>query len=148
MKKIEARIIPSRLTYTIRNKVLWPHKKIENCKLSIDELASTYHIGTFFQEKLISIGTFIKEKNQNFDKILSQYRLRAMGTSKDYQGISGGKTLLLYAIKFLKEKKTNLIWCDARINAVPFYKSIGFKEKGNIYNIPLIGQHKLMYIYL
>ena len=148
MKKIEVRIISPSLTYTIRNKVLWPHKKIENCKLSIDKLSSTYHIGTFFEEELISIGTFLKEKNKNFNKTPNQYRLRAMGTLNNFQGLSGGKSLLLYAMSFLKEKKINLIWCDARINAIPFYKKLGLKTKGDFYNIPLIGKHKLMYIYL
>ena len=148
MKKIEARIISSSLTYNIRNKVLWPHKKFENCKLSIDEFSSTYHIGSFLKNELISVGTFLEEKNQNFDKKLIQYRLRAMGTLKEFEGLSGGKSLLLYAINLLREKKINLLWCDARINAIPFYKKIGLKTKGDFYNIPLIGKHKLMYIYL
>jgi len=148
MKKIEARIIPSSLTYNIRNKVLWPHKELEHCTLSIDGLNSTYHVGSFFEKELISIGTFLEEKNQNFDKKFSQYRLRAMGTLKKFEGISGGKSLLLYAIHILQEKKINLLWCDARINAIPFYKKVGLKTKGDFYNIPLIGKHKLMYIYL
>tara|TARA_B100001029_G_C15003913_1_gene419846 strand:+ start:572 stop:1018 length:447 start_codon:yes stop_codon:yes gene_type:complete len=148
MKKIEVRIIPSSLTYTIRNKVLWPHKEFKNCKLSIDDLVSTYHIGSFFEEDLISVGTFLKEKNTNFDGQINQYRLRAMGTLQNFQGLSGGKSLLLYAIKFFKKKQINLIWCDARINAIPFYQKIGMKTKGDFYDIPLIGKHKLMYIYL
>jgi len=148
MKKIEVRLISSCLTYTIRNKVLWPHKEFKNCKLSIDELASTYHIGSFFEEDLISVGTFLEEKNTNFDNNLNQYRLRAMGTLQNFQGLSGGKSLLLYAINFLKKKQIDLIWFDARINAIPFYQKIGIKTKGDFYDIPLIGKHKLMYIYL
>ena len=148
MKKIEVRIIPSELTYLIRNKVLWPHKKLQNCKLLVDNKPHTYHIGSFLGKELISIGTFIREKHKDFDLKKNHYRLRAMATLQDFQGLSSGKSLLLYAINLLKEKKTNLIWCDARVNAIPFYQKIGFKTQGNFYKIPQIGLHKLMYIYL
>ena len=71
-----------------------------------------------------------------------------MGTLKLYEGNNGGKYLIDFAKKYLKEKNIDLIWCDAREIAIPFYKKIGFKSTGNIYEIPIIGRHKLMYIYI
>ena len=41
-----------------------------------------------------------------------------------------------------------LLWCDARLEATGFYERLGFKMKGEIYNVPNIGPHKLMYIEL
>ena len=148
MSRIKVKLIPPESTYNIRNKVLWPHKKLENCNLSIDKLHSTFHFGSYLDNNLISIGTFLKEKNINFNTTIKQYRLRAMGTLKLYEGNNGGKYLIDFAKKYLKEKNIDLIWCDAREIAIPFYKKIGFKSTGNIYEIPIIGRHKLMYIYI
>ncbi len=148
MKKIEARLIKSHLTHQIRHKVLWPHKNQENCAIKEDLLKETFHVGVFLNEELVSIGTFIKIDNNLFENKHKQYRLRAMGTSKEHQKKSMGKKLILHAKKILITKKVDILWCDARKEAITFYKKIGFKTKGNYYKIPKIGIHKLMYLYL
>ena len=42
MSRIKVKLIPPESTYNIRNKVLWPHKKLENCNLSIDKLTQHF----------------------------------------------------------------------------------------------------------
>ena len=37
-----------------------------------------------------------------------------------------------------------MVWCNARINAVAFYKKEGFKIIGDEFEIPDIGPHFLM----
>lgn len=148
MKEIEVTLIKSHLTHQIRHKVLWPHKKPENCSINEDLLKETFHVGVFFNKKIVSIGTFIKTKNNVFESEYLQYRLRAMGTNEEHQQKSMGKQLILYAKKILIEKSVKILWCDARKEAIPFYKKLGFKIKGDYYEIPKIGLHKLMYIYL
>ena len=148
MKKIEVRLIKSHLTHQIRHKVLWPHKNKENCSINEDLFEETFHVGVFFNQKIVSVGTFIKTENSLFESKHTQYRLRAMGTNKEHQNKSMGKQLILHAIKTLKNKKVEILWCDARKNAIPFYQKLGFKTKGNYYKIPKIGLHKLMYLYL
>ena len=59
-----------------------------------------------------------------------------------------GKQLIFYAKKILIDKNVEILWCDARKEAIPFYQKLGFKTKGNYYKIPEIGLHKLMYLYL
>jgi len=148
MKKVETRLIKSHLTHQIRHRVLWPHKNQENCSINEDLLEETFHVGVFLNEEIVSIGTFIKTDNNLFENKHIQYRLRAMGTNKEYQKKSMGKQLILYAKKILINKRVNILWCDARKEAIPFYKKLGFKTKGNYYKIPKIGLHKLMYLYL
>ena len=148
MSRVRVKLISASSTYIIRNKVLWPHKKIDDCNLLIDNLKSTYHFGSYLDHKLISVGTFLEEKNPNFESTLYQYRLRAMGTLNNFERLSGGKSIIKFALTFFKEKKIDLIWCDAREIAIPFYKNIGFNSIGDIYEIPIIGKHKLMYIYI
>ena len=45
----------------------------------------------------------------------------------------------------LKEKDTVLVWCNARVKAIDFYKKQGFTIHGDKFDIPLIGAHYMMY---
>ncbi len=144
---METRIISSALTYDIRKKVLWPHITNGNYSINVDDDEDTFHLGTFLNEKLISIGTFIKNNNPKFNYKL-QYRLRAMATDENYRKIGAGKNLFLKGIEILKNYKVELLWCDARMIAIPFYKSMNMKILPETYEIPNIGAHKTMYIYL
>jgi len=38
-----------------------------------------------------------------------------------------------------------LLWCAARIRAVPFYARAGFSPLGDFYEEPVIGTHVLMW---
>ena len=146
-KQFHTCIINSELTYDIRKRILWPHITNENYSIEPDDVDSTFHLGTYFKNQIISIGTFIKETNSKFDYD-TQYRLRAMATDKDYQIKGAGRNLFLTALQILKKKKIMMLWCDARLNAIPFYKALGMKSLEQIYQIPNIGPHKTMYIYL
>ena len=88
------RLIPTNSTHEIRHKILWPHKNLKDCILLEDDLKETFHIGGFKNEKLVSVGTFIKMKNEKFIESQQQYRLRAMGTLKEYQGQDFGYKLV------------------------------------------------------
>ena len=45
----------------------------------------------------------------------------------------------------LKHKNCDIIWCNARLIALDFYKSLGFKINGKECNIKDIGSHFLMW---
>ena len=78
----------------------------------------------------------------------SQYRLRAMATSPTVKGKQVGRQIIETSIEKLKSMGVELLWCDARLEATGFYEKLGLKMKGEIYNVPDIGPHKLMYIKL
>ena len=71
-----------------------------------------------------------------------------MATDENYRKIGAGKKLFLKGVEILKNNNTELLWCDARMIAIPFYKSMNMKSLPETYNIPHVGAHKTMYIYL
>ena len=144
---LKAKIIESKLTHGLRKEILWPHITDNNYKIDIDDKDDTFHIGVYMRHTIISIGTFIKEKNTYFD-VKNQYRLRAMATDTKFQRQGAGKCLILKGIEVLKEKKIDLLWCSARLKAIPFYKEMKMKSLNEIYHIVNIGPHKTMYLYL
>ena len=129
MKKIKARLIKSHLTHQIRNKVLWPHKNQENCAIKEDLLKETFHVGVFLNEELVSIGTFIKIDNNLFENKHKQYRLRAMGTSKEHQKKSMGEKLILHAKKILITKKLTFCGVTLEKKLLLFIKKLDLKQR-------------------
>jgi len=41
-----------------------------------------------------------------------------------------------------------VLWCDARLKAVPFYASLGFQSLPEVYDVPNIGPHQFMWIHI
>lgn len=144
-KAARVSIISSSETYSLRLEVLWQHKNsLEECKLDIDDMPTTFHVGVFKNNEIVAIGTFLQQQNEKFDA-KNQYRLRAMATSSKVRGENFGKQVIDFALEELKNRKVDLLWCDARKVAFGFYEKMGFNILGDFYEIPIIGKHKLMY---
>jgi predicted GNAT family N-acyltransferase len=143
---MEVRRISPRETYPLRFKVLWPHKhKEEWCSMEGDDAPEAFHLGVFTEDnKLISVGSFLQDVHPEFSGD-NQFRLRAMATDPDYSGKGSGSLLLNEAFVILNQKHVQMLWCDARLKAVPFYEKLGFIRIGETYEKPNIGPHYLMY---
>jgi len=59
-----------------------------------------------------------------------------------HQGLSSA--LLKMGFPIIKQNLCNLVWCNARENAIGYYKKVGFEEVGDNFDIPDVGVHKLM----
>ena len=131
-------------TYLVRHPILRTGKPLETCAFSGDDLPSTIHLGLFNNSSIIGVASFMKNNNNEFFK-KSQYQLRGMAIIETFQGKGLGKMLLRKGEQLLKDKKTGLIWCNARIKAINFYKRNGYKITGVPFEIPEIGKHYIMY---
>ena len=141
----EVKIISPQETYPLRLAVLWPHfDRLGQCGIDVDEQEGTFHVGALKDGEVVSIGTFLIQKNEKF-KQEKQYRLRAMATSPNVRGQKFGKKVIDFALKELKNRNIEVLWCDARKVALGFYEKMGFTIIGGYYDVPKIGPHKLMY---
>ncbi len=131
-------------TIAIRHAVLRQGKPIEACFIPQDKLDNTYHFGIYYKNQLVGVCTFVADQSPLF-KDQKQYRLRAMGVLKNYQGMHFGKHLLNYGITFLKTKNIDRLWFNARIIALNFYKNNGFETIGSQFDIPEVGPHYVMH---
>ena len=93
---------------------------------------------------VIAIASFHPEKHAGL-KGWKQFRLRGMATHPDHVGKGIGKALLTFAMDHLKAQHADLLWCNARVLAVPFYEKLGFIREGPEFDIPGIGGHFLMH---
>lgn len=144
---IEVRFIKSTDTLDLRHRILKPTRPFQECPFPEDDLQSTFHVGVFENDQLLTIATFMQD---NYNELYSGlgYRLRGMATDATHQGKGLGKKALIFGIEKLKEMNVEFLWFNARVVAFPFYESLGFQYHGPIFEIVNTGPHKVMYKFL
>ena len=128
----------------LRHKVLRHGKPFESCFYKEDRIVSTIHLAGVIGNTIVSCATFYSEKNNHIAH-KNSFRLRGMATEEKFRKKGFGKLLLKTAEKIICDKGSNNLWCNARIKAVPFYLSCGYKIIGQLFDIQNIGPHYMMY---
>jgi predicted GNAT family N-acyltransferase len=144
MSEIKVKKITYLETFPVRSAVLRQGKPIETCFFLGDDDQETIHFGLFHENNLIGVASIFKIRNENFEQNI-QFQLRGMAVLSEYQGLGCGNLILEEVCAFLQTKKAEVLWFNARENAVPFYQNFGFSVLGNFFEIPEIGTHFVMY---
>jgi ribosomal protein S18 acetylase RimI-like enzyme len=124
--------------------VLRHGKPIESCRFDGDDLETTTHFGLVVAKNIIGIVSIFQHKSDIF-VVGNQYQIRGMAVLEDFQQKGFGRELILYCEKYILTKNGNLIWFNARENAVKFYEKLGYTKQGNPFIIDGIGSHYVMY---
>jgi len=108
-----------------------------------DHEERTFHMASILDNKVVTCATFYPEKT---DKILAKnpYRLRGMATDSNFRRKGYARDLMKESFQNLKCLGVDILWCNARLVAISFYESLGFKIIGDIFNIEGIGPHYYM----
>ena len=104
----------------------------------------TLHMACFIDQKIVACATFYPEISEK-SSFGIQYRLRGMATNYAFQRKGYATLLMRESIKELKKRDCDMLWCNARLVAVDFYKSIGFNIIGELFDIEAIGPHYFMF---
>lgn len=139
---IHIKEISAQDTFPIRLEVLRKNIPLPH-EFNSDFDTDTIHFGAFKNDELIAVSSFMKASNPNF--VGRQYQLRGMATLTEYQGSGAGKLMLQKAFVILRKKNIAVLWCNARIAAVDFYKKQGFQTFGEKFEIPYVGEHYVMF---
>ena len=128
----------------LRHIVLRKGKPFSTTSYLRDNEDKTFHLACQIKNKTVSCATFYPERSEII-KAVNAYRLRGMATLEEHRKEGFGKQIMLKAFEEIKKNKGDLLWCNARIVAVEFYKKLGLKTLGETFNISDIGPHYLMY---
>ena len=104
----------------------------------------TFHMACIVDEGIVSCATFYAQTSMKV-KSDNAYRLRGMATDSNFQRQGYARNLIIESFKELKKRDCDMVWCNARLVAVSFYESLGFKIKGDLFDIAEIGPHYYMY---
>lgn len=141
---MDIKVVVAKDIRPLRNLVLRPNLPIETTYYDLDNDIETFHLASIMDNTIISIGTFYPENDIEL-QTKNGYRLRGMATHPKFRRKSAATKLMKESFVLLKEKKCDILWCNARLVAVEFYKSLGFKIIGEIFDIHSIGPHYKMY---
>jgi predicted GNAT family N-acyltransferase len=68
-----------------------------------------------------------------------------MATSDAARGSGLGRLVLEECFAVVREEGGRVLWCNARLGAVPFYQRLGLVAVGPEFDIPEIGPHYVMW---
>ena len=129
----------------IRNEVLREGKLTpDECRFPTDKIPGAFHLAYIINNQPVCVASFHPQNYGEYPG--SAYQLRGMATIEGYRSKGFGNQLVNFAIVYLRGQKVNYVWCNARKNAVKFYKNLGFEVISNEFEVPGIGPHYVMYV--
>lgn len=102
----------------IRRDVMYPDKDLDFVRLKED--ADGLHLG-FYEEgvPICIISLFLNGRELQF---------RKFATLVDYQHKGYGTKVLRWVLDYARDMKFDRVWANARVDAIDFYKKLGFQE--------------------
>lgn len=118
----------------------------EKCGFEGDKKEDAFHLGYFEDERIVAIVSFLPQNREGFTG--TGYRLRGMAVLPAYRKRGIGNLTVNFGVLYLRGRKVNYVWCDARKVAYNFYLGLGFEFVSDEFEVPGIGTHRVMYLKL
>jgi len=142
--KIEINKVDAESIRPLRHSELRKGQDFSTTSYLKDYEEGTFHMACIVDEGIVSCATFYAQTSMKV-KSDNAYRLRGMATDSNFQRQGYARNLIIESFKELKKRDCDMVWCNARLVAVNFYKSVGFKIIGELFDIEAIGPHYYMY---
>ncbi len=142
--KVNIRKVDAEIIRPLRHSELRKGQDFSTTSYLKDYELDTFHMACVVDDKTVTCATFYPEKSTKI-KSENAYRLRGMATDSRFKRKGYASNLMAESFKELKKRDCDMVWCNARLVAVDFYKSVGFKITGELFDIKGIGPHYYMY---
>jgi len=73
------------------------------------------------------------------------WRVRGMATAEGWRGRGLGGAVLHALLERATARGAGVVWCNARVPAIAFYRRAAFREAGDVFEEPGIGPHLVMW---
>ena len=120
------------LALELRNRILRKPLGLEFTEEELKKDEADIHFGLFDNEQITACLTLTKTPNKRM-------KMRQVAVDDSLQGKGLGRTLSTAAEKYALENCFEVMFCNARKTAVPFYQKLGYNIVGNEFievNIP------------
>ncbi len=133
--------VSSEDTFSVRHPILRKGRPLESCHFDGDNDADTIHLGAFIDDQLSGILSCYKRKSKH-SNLNNQFQIRGVAVLNMHQRKGIGQALMQHAESTLIARSCNLIWLNARVNALPFYTQLNYVAVGSIFDVEHIGKHQ------
>lgn len=136
----EVQAITPEQAHSLRHVVLRAHQPREAAILAEDQLATAGHYGIYMAETLIATASVYPSiPPGNCDGPAWRIRMMAVDPAHRRQGL--GHLVMNACEEHAQRHGATMIWCNARVHALPFYEAAGYKTLSEPFDIPGIGLH-------
>ncbi len=128
----------------LRHRVLRPHQTLAELRAPDDDAPDTGHYAAFADGAVVSTASVRREAPPWAPGTERAWRLRGMATDDAWRRQGVGRRVLDAVVEHVRARGGGLLWCNARVPAVPFYARAGFAVHGEEWDEPHIGPHVAM----
>lgn len=143
VERISVRSIRAREAQPLRAAILRPGQTSEQQVYPNDEAPGSFHAGVYLDGKLVGIASVFHESPPGEDDE-DAWRLRGMAVHAEARRQGIGRLLLECCLEYIQAQGGERLWCNGRVTALAFYHNLGFKERGQIFDVPESGPHYQM----
>ncbi len=126
----------------LRHRILRPGRPFGETRYAGDGDPATVHFAAFAGDRLVGAASLYREDRPGGGG--AGWRLRGMATDPGARGKGHGRDLVAACVDHVAASGGGELWCNARSAASAFYRSAGFEEVGEEFEIPGIGPHVVM----
>jgi predicted N-acetyltransferase YhbS len=139
--RVECRAASLSEIFALRRAMLVAHLPRRAAEFEGDQAEETLHFGAFNAGgECVGCATFMPAAWQSG----AAHQLRGMATRSDLARRGIGAALLRCAEESLQSRGVELIWCNARVGAIDFYRKQGWTIASEPFDIPDICVHYKM----
>jgi GNAT superfamily N-acetyltransferase len=128
----------------LRQRVLRPHQTLEELRSPDDDDPETGHYAALVDGNVIATASVRREPPPWEKGDGSAWRLRGMATDEQWRNAGVGARVLEAVVEHVRSHGGGLLWCNARLPALSFYRRAGFRTRGERWVDPEIGPHVAM----
>lgn len=121
----------------LRHRMLRQGMPLSAAMFDLDDDAHTLHAAARVEGQVIGCATYIVRPLEE----MPARQLRGMAVATEWQKAGVGRGLLLWLESELSRQSVQLLWCNARRPAVPFYERLGWRTISEQFEIPTAGPH-------
>jgi L-Ala-D/L-Glu epimerase len=142
---------------SLRQLVLHPAGTVEKVLYKNDDNVFAGHFVIRKENEVVAVGTVLPE-DESETLSYRAWRIRGMSVHPEFQGLGLGTLLLDEILDYVKNfkspiestqpLKSEMIWCNARVEALNLYTKCGFEVLGEEFIIPGSGPHKRLHLKL
>lgn len=139
--------VPAPATYALRQRVLRPHQSVAEMDFPGDQDPDAGHFAAFDAgvREIIGVVSVVRQAPprsvRDDDNGAGWWRLRGMATVERRRREGVGRALADAVAAHAMAQRGTGLWCNARLAAVAFYRTVGFETSGDAWDVADIGPH-------
>jgi GNAT superfamily N-acetyltransferase len=144
MTSTDIRAISAAATRPLRHLLLRPHEPPEQLVYHGDDAPDSFHAGAFANGELVGVASVSR---QPFTRVpdAQARQLRGMATLPQVRRQGYGAALIQACVAHATAHGGQILWCNGRTSAIPFYQALGFQVVGEEFEVPETGPHVVLW---